>query len=109
VINEEKPLVWLHCEIKSPPLSTKARIECGFLLRQLQKGIKLSPPHSRPMPTIGSRCNELRVTDENKIWRIIYMIDEDAIVILDVFEKKSRKTPRDVINKCKQRLKLYSN
>jgi len=48
-------------------------------------------PHSRPMSTIGRRCHELRITDENKIWRIIYRIDSDAIVVVEVLEKKTGK------------------
>jgi hypothetical protein len=32
---QDKPLVWLRGEIKTPPLSTNARLEAGFLLRQL--------------------------------------------------------------------------
>jgi phage-related protein len=51
-------------------------------------GEKLTMPHSRPMPTIGRRCHELRVTDEDKTWRIVYRIYDDAIVILEVFAKK---------------------
>lgn len=104
---KEKPLVWLHGEVKTPPLSNAARIEAGYLLRQLQMGIRLSLPHSRPMPSIGQRCHELRITDANAIWRIVYRIDEDAIVILDVFQKKSQKTPQDIIDNCKRRIKLY--
>ena len=76
-----KPLVWLHGQVKTPPFSTRARIEAGFLLRQLQKGEKLSLPHSRPMPSIGKCCHELRINDKNKTWRIIYRIDPDAIII----------------------------
>jgi phage-related protein len=49
----------------------------------------------------------LRIDDENKIWRIIYRIDPDAIVIIDVFAKKTNKTPKEVIDICKQRLKRY--
>ena len=106
---KEKPLVWLHGEIKTPPFSALARIEAGFLLRQLQQGIKLELPHSRPMPNIGTRCHEIRITDENTIWRIIYRIDEDAIIILEVFKKKSRQTPKKVIDVCKDRIKVYNN
>jgi hypothetical protein len=74
----DKPLVWMHGELKTPPFSHAARIEAGYLLRLLQKGEKLSLPHSRPMPTIGVRCHELRLVDETKSWRIIYRIDADA-------------------------------
>ena len=103
----EKPLVWLHGEIKTPPLSSAARVEAGYLLRKLQMGELLSLPHSRPMPSIGLRCHELRIDDQNKTWRVVYRVDHDAIVILDVFEKKTQKTPREVIENCKRRIRLY--
>ena len=97
----------LRGEIKTPPMSEAARRETGFLLRRLQQGERLTLPHSRPMPDIGPRCHELRVNDENKTWRIIYRMDDDAIVIADVFEKKTQKTPRQVIANCQRRLRLY--
>jgi phage-related protein len=34
-------------------------------------------------------------------------IDEDAIVVADVFEKKTRTTPGKVIAICRDRLKRY--
>jgi len=105
----DKPIVWLHGEIQTPPISRNARIECGFLLRLLQQGTLLALPHSRPMPSIGKRVHELRITDENMIWRIIYRIDQDAIVILDVFEKKTQKTAKSIIDGCKKRLKMYDS
>ncbi len=103
----DKPLAWLQSELKTPPFSQAARIEAGSLLRRLQRGESLGMPHSKPMPTIGARCHELRVTDERKKWRIVYRIDEDTIVILHVFEKKTRKTPKSVIDRCKERLASY--
>ena len=66
-------------------------------------------PHSRPMPSIGRGCHELRITDENRIWRIVYRIDADAIVLLEVFEKKTNKTPKPVIDNCKARLRKYDD
>ncbi len=102
VTQEGKPLVWLRGEVKSPPFSKEARIEAGVLLRQLQFGVKLWLPHSRPMPSIGARCHELRINDVDTTWRIIYRIDPDAILILDVFSKK---TPQDVVENCKRRLR----
>ena len=69
---EDKPLVWLHGEIKTPPFSPAARIEAGVLLRRLQRGEQLSIPHSRPMPSIGPWCHELRINDADAMWRIIY-------------------------------------
>ena len=102
-----RSLMVLRGEIKTPPLSEAARREMGFLLRRLQQGENLGLPHSRPMPDIGPRCHELRVNDANKTWRLIYRIDDDAIVVLDVFEKKTRATPHRVIADCQRRLRLY--
>ena len=97
----DKPLAWLNGEIKTPPFSTAARIEAGFLLRRIEQGEKLSMPQSRPMPRIGRRCHELRITDENVTWRIVYRIDDDAIVIAEVFAKKTSQTSNAVIDACK--------
>jgi phage-related protein len=107
--DEDKPLVWLHGEVKTPPFSQAARVEAGYLLRLLQKGDTLSMPRSRPMPSIGPRCHELRVNDEAATWRIIYRIDPDAILILHVFSKKTQATPTAVIDVCKARLREYDN
>ena len=105
----DKPLVWLHGEVKTPPFSSRARVEAGYHLRRLQMGEKLSLPHSRPMPSIGTRCHELRIDDENTTWRIVYRVDSDAIVILEVFEKRTRKTPKEVLENCKRRIRLYQS
>jgi phage-related protein len=106
---KDKPLVWLHGEVKSPPLSREARVEAGFLLRCLQRGDLLSLPASRPMPSVGSCCHELRVNDVAGNWRLMYRIDTDAIVILEVFAKKTRATPKAVIKTCQKRLKEYDD
>jgi len=99
----------MHAEVKSPPFSTEARLEAGFLLRRLQKGQSLEMPHSRPMPAIGERCHELRIVDVDTTWRIIYRVDPDAIVIADVFSKKSRTTPQAVVARSKRRLRGYDD
>lgn len=108
-MQQNKLLMILHGEIKTPPMSREARMETGFLLRQLQEGVQLSLPHSRSMPSIGKRCHELRIQDKDVTWRIIYRIDSDAIVILELFAKKTNKTPKKVIESCKRRLRLYDS
>jgi phage-related protein len=109
VTSADKPLVWLQGEIKTPPFSQAARLEAGYLLRRLQQGQTLGMPHSRPLPSIGPRCHELRINDERTTWRIVYRIDSDAIIILEVFSKKSRTTPTAIIDLCKKRLREYDN
>jgi phage-related protein len=106
---KDKPLVWLHGEVKTPPFSAEARLEVGYLLRLLQGGEPLGLPWSRPMSSVGSRCHELRVNDANQTWRIIYRVDLDAIVILEIFSKKTQATPPQVVETCKKRLRLYES
>jgi phage-related protein len=105
----DKPLAWLHGEIKTPPFSKEARLEAGFLLRLLQRGESIGMPHSRPTPTISSRCHELRIQDKQQTWRIIYRIDADAIVLVEVFSKKTGTTPKSTIELCRKRLKDYDS
>src|SRR6266568_6046763 len=81
MVPREKPLVWLHGQIETPPFSEEARIEAGYLLGRLQQGESLGLPHSRPMPSIGRRCHELRVPDKGQDWRIVCRIDADALLI----------------------------
>jgi phage-related protein len=104
---KSKPLVWLHGEIKTPPFTKEGRIEAGTLLRRLQEGENLSLPHSRPMPSVGKRCHELRVPDGEKNWRIHYRVETNAILILEVVAKTTRKTPDHVIKACQRRLAIY--
>jgi phage-related protein len=102
-----KPLVWLRGEVKTPPFSQTARLEAGYLLRLLQQGESLGLPHSRPMPTIGPRCHELRINDEAGTFRIMYRTDTDAVIILDVLKKKTEQIPQSVIETCRHRLRTY--
>ena len=91
----QKPLVILNGEIKTPPFSAAARIEAGYALRRLQQGETLAMPLSRPMPSIGARCAELRI------------VDADAVLVAHVFAKKTQATPKAVIDVCKARFKAY--
>lgn len=102
-----KPLVWLHGEVKTPPLSSAARTRTGVLLRRLQRGESLEFPRSRAMPGIGLRCHELRIADDGTTWRLVYRVDADAVVIGDVFAKKTQVTPQAVIEACRRRFACY--
>jgi len=99
--------VWLAGKLKTPPLSLRARVSVGRLLRQLQRGERLRMPDSRPMPSIGPRCHELRVEDGGIAWRVFYRLDDDAVVILDVLEKKTGKAPTLWIVRCRLRARRY--
>jgi len=59
------------------------------------------------MPSIGKSCHELRIQDIGKNWRIIYRIDDDAVLIVEVFKKTTSATPKNAIEVCKKRLREY--
>lgn len=105
----DKPLVWLRTEVKTPPFSEAARIGAGVALRRLQRGERLGMPVSRAMPGVGSRVHELRIRDGSGgvFWRIVYRVDDEAIVIAAVFKKKTTKTPQREIELSQQRLQFY--
>jgi len=107
VADRDKDLIILDGEVATPPMSREARQETGFQLRKLQQGELLSMPISRPMPSIGKRCHELRINDNNATWRIVYRIDKSEIIIFEVFSKKTNKTPKKVIETCRTRIKMF--
>ena len=59
------------------------------------------------MPSVDRQCHELRINDRTQTWRIVYFVARDAVVILDVFSKKTETTPKTVVNVCRQRLASY--
>lgn len=102
--------IFVPREIKTPlfsTFSTEARGEAGFLIRKVQEGELLSMPCSRPMPSIGKNCHELRIRDGEKNWRIIYRVDSEIVLILEVFNKKTQRTRKQVIKNCQRRIKHY--
>jgi phage-related protein len=78
-----------------------------MLLRLLQEGERLDMPQAEPLPDVGPRCGVLRVRDAEHNWRIMYRIDSDAVLVVEVYPKKTRKIPDEVIERCKKRLKQY--
>ncbi len=104
---ERKPLLWLHGEVRTPPFTVEGRQEIGMLLRLLQQGKQLGMPQAELLPDVGPRCGALRVRDANHNWRMMYRIDPDAVLVLEVYAKKTPKIPDEVIRRCQQRLKQY--
>jgi phage-related protein len=104
-----KPLVWMHGEIKTPPFTLQGRQEAGMLLRLLQEGERLKMPQAEPVASVGARCGALRVRDGGHNWRILYRVDSDAILILEVYAKKTPKISAEVIDRCQARIRRYDS
>jgi phage-related protein len=103
----DRPLIWLRTEVKSPPFSADARLEAGLLLRRLQRGERLGLPQARSMGSIARRCVELRIPDGKHTWRILCRVDPDAVIVAEVFSKKTQQTPQQVIESSRRRLREY--
>lgn len=102
-----KQLYWLGGAVKTPPFSEEARNFTGRLLRRLQRGQSLAMPRSRPMPSVGPRCHELRIPDGDVDWRVVYRIDPDVVLIVEVFARTTETTPQHVVEVSQWRLKRY--
>lgn len=64
-------------------------------------------PQAEAVPILGPRCGALRVRDGGHNWRIMFRVDADVILVLEVYAKKTRKIPQAVIDRCKRRLRDY--
>jgi phage-related protein len=51
----------------------------------------------------------LRIRDTGGTWRIVYRIDRDAIVIAEVFSKKTQAIPAATMEVCRKRFREYDN
>lgn len=81
------------------------RSQAGFELREVQKGKE--PTDWKPMSSIGTGVKEIRVKDEDGIFRVIYVVKYlDRVIVLHAFQKKTQKTAKKDIDLAKQRLKL---
>lgn len=89
--------------IKSPPIGEVGRARIGFLLRIIQQGESVPFPLSRPMPSIGPNCHESRVSDDRGEWRVFDQIRAGRVLVGDVFQKKTSRTPKRIIDLCRRR------
>jgi len=81
-----------------------ARREAGFQLFQVQQGF--DPDDWKPMDTVGPGAREIRVRDENGIYRVMYVARfADAVYVLHCFQKKTQKTASGGLALTKRRYK----
>jgi phage-related protein len=68
----------------------------GFQLFKLQQGKE--PDDWKPMPVVGLGVQELRVRDERGAFRVFYVAKfDEAVYVLHVFQKRSQRTGRRVL------------
>lgn len=59
------------------------------------------------MPSVGVGCHELRLRDSAIDWRVLYRVDSDTILVIEIFQKKTQRTPKNVIKLCQTRLAAF--
>ncbi|MYN66586.1 MAG: type II toxin-antitoxin system RelE/ParE family toxin [Acidobacteria bacterium] len=76
----------------------------GRQLDRVQRG--LDPNDWKPTPSVGPGVREIRVRDDTKIYRSIYVTNlDDAVYVLHVFTKRTRRTPTRDIRLARSRLR----
>ena len=85
-------------------LSKDDRREVGADVFAVQKVFPMGLPLCRKM---GADIWEVRSNIEDGISRVFFTIDDDTMVLLHGFTKKSQKTPQNEIDTAENRLKDY--
>jgi len=89
-------------DIKDFPL--KAKRQVGHELDRVQRGQE--PSDWKPMKNIGTGVKEIRVKDEDGIFRVIYLVKYlDVVHVLHAFQKKTQQTYKSDLDLAKKRLK----
>ena len=85
--------------------SNEIKKDIGKYILDLQKGKIILFPASRPMPSVGKGVSELRIRDQDGIYRVFYTVKlGNAVIIFHAFQKKDQKTPKKEIDLAKVRL-----
>jgi phage-related protein len=78
----------------------------GLALLDLQQGLRARLP-TRPMSSVGAGVFELKDSDADKWYRVLYLARiDDTIHVLHSFTKDTAKTERNDLDVATQRLKL---
>lgn len=79
-----------------------ARQEAGYQLDKVQRGDE--PDDWKPFNTVGPGVKEIRIRDENGIYRVMYVARfEEAIYVLHCFQKKTQATSKKDVDLARTR------
>ena len=84
------------------------RRSVGVELMKVQYGFK--PSNWKPMPSVGAGVEEIRVSEGNGIFRVIYVAKfGEAVYVLHAFQKKTQKTAEADIDLARQRFRALNS
>lgn len=103
-----KPILWIGSskkDLKELPLGVQREI--GHSLREIQKG--RDSGNTKPLKHLHEPIREIVVDEREGTFRAAYTVEfKDAVAVLHVFQKKSKKgieTPKQEIELILQRFK----
>ena len=96
-----------HPQPLEKPIEFRGK-DCGYQLHKVQIGEQ--PDDFKPMAIIGKGVEEIRVKDEDGIFRVMYTARfEAAVYVLHAFQKKPEQTSAHDIELAKIRFKQLVN
>jgi hypothetical protein len=104
-----KALCWLTTPLGTAPISAPGRWHAGYLLRKMQRGVRLWRTESRPVPNVGKNCHEVQVRDpESKAtWRIVCRVHRGELIVVGWHDRS--RMPAEFADACRRRLREYSD
>ncbi len=99
----EKAIYWVGTSYKDLlEFPRGAKQEAGYQLHRIQNG--LDPEDWKPFQSAGSGVKEIRIGEDNNIYRIMYVAKfAGRIYVLHSFQKKTLKTRQKDIDIAKAR------
>ena len=83
-----------------------ARQAAGYQLRRVQEG--KAPDDFKPMPSVGSGVEEIRIWESSGTYRVIYTARlDDRVAVLHAFQKKTQRTAIREIETARKRLRQW--
>lgn len=91
---DDKEIRWVgssHTDLLAFP--KQPRREAGFQLSRVQAG--LDPTDWKPFEEVGAGTREVRISDAQGIFRVMYVAKfEEAVYVLHCFQKKTQATSK---------------
>ncbi len=79
-----------------------ARHDAGYQLDKVQRGEQ--PDDFKPMSSIGKGVEEIRISDDTGIYRVVYTARlADVVYVLHAFQKKTQATAKRDIELARKR------
>lgn len=102
-MRKEKPIYWVGTSYKDLlKFPSDAKQDAGYQLHRIQNGF--DPEDWKPFQTIGAGVKEIRIYDDGKAFRTMYVTKfAGKIYVLHSFQKKTQKTSSQDIQIARNR------